>query len=45
LYEELEEEIYMDQPEGFVVSEKEDLICKLKRFLYGWKLTVSKTMV
>ncbi|KAK1644705.1 hypothetical protein QYE76_062510 [Lolium multiflorum] len=37
LHGELEEEIYRDQPEGFVVSGKEDLICKLKRSLYGLK--------
>jgi len=37
LHGELEEEIYMDQPEGFIVPGKEDLVCKLKRFLYGLK--------
>ena len=31
------EEIYMDQPEGFIVSGKEDYVCKLKRSLYGLK--------
>jgi ATP-binding cassette subfamily B (MDR/TAP) protein 1 len=34
---ELDEEIYMDQPKGFIVSGKEDLVCKLKRSLYGLK--------
>ena len=34
---ELEEEIYMEQPEGFVDPEKKDLIFKLKRSLYGLK--------
>ncbi|KAK1609790.1 hypothetical protein QYE76_033463 [Lolium multiflorum] len=37
LHGELEEEIYMDQPEGYVVPGKEDLVCKLKRSLYGLK--------
>jgi hypothetical protein len=37
LHGELEEEIYMDQPEGFIVPGKEDLVCKLKRTLYGLK--------
>jgi hypothetical protein len=37
LHSELEEEVYMDQPEGFVVPGKEDLVCKLKRSLYSLK--------
>ena len=27
----------MDQLEGFVVSEKEKLVCRLKKFFYGLK--------
>ena len=34
---ELEEEIYMSQPEGFQVPGKEYYVCKLKRSLYGLK--------
>jgi hypothetical protein len=37
LHEELEEEIYMKQLEGFVVNGKKYLVCKLKKSLYGLK--------
>jgi hypothetical protein len=37
LHGDLEEEIYMKQPEGFVVNGKQELVCKLKRSLYGIK--------
>ena len=30
LHGELEEEIYMDQPEGFIMPGKENFVCKLK---------------
>jgi hypothetical protein len=33
----LEEEIFMKQPEGYVVKEKKELVCKLKKSLYGLK--------
>jgi hypothetical protein len=34
---ELEEDIYMDQPQGFVQDGKEHLVCKLKKSLYMLK--------
>lgn len=34
---ELEEEIYIEQPEGFVVPGKEKKVCKLIKSLYGLK--------
>ncbi|GJW92213.1 transposable element [Tanacetum coccineum] len=37
LHGDLEEEIYMSQPEGFVVQGKEDYVCKIRKSLYGLK--------
>ena len=31
----LEEEIYMEQPKGFVVAGQEHLVCQLRKSLYG----------
>ena len=33
----LEEEIYMMQPEGFIAKNQEHMVCKLKRSIYGLK--------
>ena len=33
----LEEEVYIEQPKGFLLSEKEDYVYKLKKELYGLK--------
>jgi len=37
LHGELEEEIYIKQPEGFTVPGKENLVGHLKKYLYGLK--------
>ena len=34
---ELEEEVYIEQPEGFPLTTKKDMVCKLKKDLYGLK--------
>ena len=33
----LDEEIFMKQPEGFIQEGRENLVCKLKKFIYGLK--------
>ena len=33
----LEEDIYMRQPEGFVAGRKDDLVCELQNSIYGLK--------
>ena len=37
LHGEMEEEIYIKQPKGFVVKGKKELVCKLKKSMYGLK--------
>ena len=33
----IQEEIYMNQPEGFIIKGKEELVCWLRRYVYGMK--------
>ena len=33
----LEEEVYMSQPEGFVLEDRPNQVCKLKKSIYGLK--------
>ena len=40
----LDEDIYMEQPEGFAKKGNEHLVCKLKKSIYGLK-TSFQTMV
>ena len=37
LNEDLEEEIYLEQPEGFIVPGQEQKVCRLIKSLYGLK--------
>ena len=37
LNENLEKEVYMDQPEGFYVKRNKHMVCKLKKSIYGLK--------
>ena len=37
LHGDLEEDIYMQQPQGYEVKGKENLVCRLKKSLYGLK--------
>ncbi|RVW70146.1 Retrovirus-related Pol polyprotein from transposon TNT 1-94 [Vitis vinifera] len=39
LSEDLEEEVYIKQPEGFSSKDGKHLVCKLKKFIYGLKQT------
>lgn len=51
LHGKLQDEIYMQQPKGFVVPGKEKFVCRLKRSLYGlkqaariWNTTISELL-
>lgn len=35
----LEEEVYIEQPEGFDLLNSKDYVCNLKKYLYGLKQT------
>lgn len=39
LNDDLNEDVYMTWPEGFVVEGKEHMACHLKKSIYGWKQT------
>ncbi len=37
LYDDLEEDLHMEQPEGYLDKDKSDYVCKLKKCIYGLK--------
>jgi hypothetical protein len=37
LNDEIEEEVYIEQPEGFVIHNEKSHVCRLKKALYGLK--------
>jgi hypothetical protein len=42
LYGQLEETIYMHQPEGFLISGKEEMVCQLQKSIYGLKQAANR---
>ena len=40
----LEEEVYMSQPEGYVNEREKHLVCKLKRSIYIWAETITQVL-
>jgi hypothetical protein len=34
---EIEEEVYIENPEGFIIHNKKSHVCKLKKAIYGIK--------
>jgi len=40
LYENLDD-VYIDQPMGFIEEGKEHMVCKLKKSIYGFQIMVS----
>lgn len=52
LYGDLDTDIYLKQPEGFIIPGKENYVCKLNRSLYGlkqsarcWNLRINKILI
>ena len=37
LNDKIEQEVYVEQPEGFIIHNKESHVCKLRKALYGLK--------
>ena len=40
---ELEEEVYMKQPQGYILEGQEELVCKLNKSVYRWVVVISMT--
>jgi hypothetical protein len=41
----IEQEVYVEQPQGFEVYQKETLICRWKKILYGFKQLGAKPLM
>lgn len=45
LYSDLQEEVYMKQPDGYIDQENKDLVCQLQRIMYGLENTNSTSSI
>jgi hypothetical protein len=41
----IEEKVYVEQPQGFDVCQKETLVCRWKKTLYGFKQPGAKPLI